>query len=100
MAALASQKTFTFMKDATIFEDQKQTNHGPAQTLYVKAGSQLCKAGIRYRNPYQTRHTFATRHINQVQTSSGLQARWVIRGQRCYSDIMVLILRSMTAILK
>ncbi|EFL91459.1 hypothetical protein REG_1604 [Candidatus Regiella insecticola LSR1] len=23
------------------------------------------RAGIRYRNPYQTRHTFATMHISQ-----------------------------------
>jgi integrase len=23
------------------------------------------KAGVRYRNPYQTRHTFATKHISQ-----------------------------------
>lgn len=25
----------------------------------------LRKAGIRYRNPYQTRHTFATSHISR-----------------------------------
>lgn len=25
----------------------------------------LRKAGVRYRNPYQTRHTFATKHISQ-----------------------------------
>ena len=25
----------------------------------------LKKAGVRYRNPYQTRHTFATKHISQ-----------------------------------
>ncbi|MFP1497602.1 tyrosine-type recombinase/integrase [Escherichia coli] len=28
-------------------------------------GTNPKKAGVRYRNPYQTRHTFATRHISQ-----------------------------------
>lgn len=67
MAALASQKTFTFMKDATIFEDPKTNKPwASADAIRKKAWvPTLRKAGIRYRNPYQTRHTFATRHISQ-----------------------------------
>lgn len=67
MAALASQKAFTFMKDATIFEDPKTNKPwASADAIRKKAWvPTLRKAGIRYRNPYQTRHTFATRHISQ-----------------------------------
>ncbi|MCL8327063.1 site-specific integrase [Providencia thailandensis] len=65
--ALNSQKQFTFMKDDVIFEDPK-TNKAwtGADAIRKKAWvPTLKKAGIRYRNPYQTRHTFATRHISQ-----------------------------------
>ncbi|SEK36319.1 integrase [Kosakonia sacchari] len=67
MAVLASQKAFTFMKDATIFEDPKTNKPwASADAIRKKAWvPTLRKAGIRYRNPYQTRHTFATRHISQ-----------------------------------
>ncbi|CDG20543.1 conserved protein of unknown function [Xenorhabdus poinarii G6] len=65
--ALANQKAFTFLKDREIFEDPK-TNEpwAGADAIRKKAWvPTLKKAGIRYRNPYQTRHTFATKHISQ-----------------------------------
>ncbi|WP_426576733.1 Arm DNA-binding domain-containing protein [Xenorhabdus stockiae] len=67
MLALANQKAFTFLKDREIFEDPK-TNEpwSGADAIRKKAWvPTLRKAGIRYRNPYQTRHTFATKHISQ-----------------------------------
>lgn len=67
LAALASQKLFTFMKDETIFEDPKSNKPwASADAIRKKAWvPTLRKAGIRYRNPYQTRHTFATSHISR-----------------------------------
>ncbi|QMK79511.1 DUF3596 domain-containing protein [Citrobacter sp. RHB20-C16] len=67
MAALTSQKMFTFMKDTTIFEDPKTNKPwDSADAIRKKAWvPTLRKAGIRYRNPYQTRHTFATRLISR-----------------------------------
>ncbi len=67
MLALSSQKPFSFMKDATVFEDPKtEKAWASADAIRKKAWvPTLRKAGIRYRNPYQTRHTFATRHISQ-----------------------------------
>ncbi|HDU2616187.1 DUF3596 domain-containing protein [Proteus terrae] len=65
--ALNNQKQFTFMKDGVIFEDPK-TNKAWAGADAIRKKAwvpTLKKAGIRYRNPYQTRHTFATRHISQ-----------------------------------
>ncbi|MFN1671290.1 site-specific integrase [Acinetobacter baumannii] len=68
--ALNNQKQFTFVKDDVIFEDPK-TNKvwAGADAIRKKAWvPTLKKADIRYRNPYQTRHTFdtfATRHISQ-----------------------------------
>lgn len=67
LAALDSQKLFTFMKGETIFEDPKRNKPwASADAIRKKAWVPILrKAGIRYRNPYQTRHTFATRHISQ-----------------------------------
>ncbi|WP_313073153.1 Arm DNA-binding domain-containing protein [Atlantibacter hermannii] len=67
MLALSSQKPFSFMKEATVFEDPKTgKSWASADAIRKKAWiPTLRKAGIRYRNPYQTRHTFATRHISQ-----------------------------------
>ncbi|HED6272776.1 TPA: site-specific integrase [Enterobacter sichuanensis] len=67
MLALSSQKPFSYMKEATVFEDPKTGKAwASADAIRKKAWvPTLRKAGIRYRNPYQTRHTFATRHISQ-----------------------------------
>ncbi|HEK0655372.1 TPA: tyrosine-type recombinase/integrase [Proteus mirabilis] len=67
MKALNEQKQFTFMKDGVIFEDPK-TNQAWASADAIRKKAwvpTLKKAGVRYRNPYQTRHTFATRNISQ-----------------------------------
>ncbi|HHR6052099.1 TPA: Arm DNA-binding domain-containing protein [Providencia alcalifaciens] len=67
ISALNEQKQFTLMKDSVIFEDPK-TNKAWAGADAIRKKAwvpTLKKAGIRYRNPYQTRHTFATRHISQ-----------------------------------
>ncbi|MGJ0639059.1 Arm DNA-binding domain-containing protein [Xenorhabdus bovienii] len=67
MLALSSQKTFTFLKDREVFEDPKTGEPwAGADAIRKKAWvPTLRKAGIRYRNPYQTRHTYATKHISQ-----------------------------------
>lgn len=74
MRALTSQKSFSFMKDATVFEDPKTGKAwANADAIRKKAWvPTIRKAGIRYRNPYQTRHTFATRLI-----SSGVNLFWL-----------------------
>lgn len=74
MAALSNQKPFTFLKNETIFEDPK-TNlpWAGADAIRKKAWvPTLQKAGVRYRNPYQTRHTFAIKHI-----SNGVNLFWL-----------------------
>jgi integrase len=67
MIALNAQKPFSFMKDGCVFEDPKTNKPwASADAIRKKAWvPTLRKTGIRYRNPYQTRHTFATRHISQ-----------------------------------
>jgi len=67
LAALQVQKRFTFMKSEFIFSDPK-TGEPWANADAIRKKSwvpTLKKAGVRYRNPYQTRHTFATSHISQ-----------------------------------
>ncbi|MER5006806.1 Arm DNA-binding domain-containing protein [Atlantibacter hermannii] len=67
LAALQAQKQFTFMKSDFIFSDPKTGEPwASADAIRKKAWvPTLKKAGVRYRNPYQTRHTFATLHISQ-----------------------------------
>ncbi|CAM7074549.1 MULTISPECIES: Arm DNA-binding domain-containing protein [Klebsiella pneumoniae complex] len=66
-AALQSQKQFTLMKSEFIFSDPKTGKPWTtANAIRKKAWVPTLQiAGVRYRNPYQTRHTFATRHISQ-----------------------------------
>ncbi|ELY3554442.1 DUF3596 domain-containing protein [Cronobacter turicensis] len=67
LAALLAQKQYTFMKSEFIFSDPKTGEPwANADAIRKKAWvPTLKKSGVRYRNPYQTRHTFATRHISQ-----------------------------------
>ena len=82
MLALINQKPFTFMKDATVFEDPKTNKPwASADAIRKKAWvPTLRKAGIRYRNPYQTRHTFATRHISRGANLFWLAAQMGHKG--------------------
>lgn len=67
LKALKEQKPFTFMKSDFIFSDPKTRQPwANADAIRKKAWVPTLKnAGVRYRNPYQTRHTFATRHISR-----------------------------------
>ncbi|ELX5323685.1 tyrosine-type recombinase/integrase [Salmonella enterica] len=67
LLALEDQKPFTSLKSDFIFSDPKTGDPwANADAIRKKAWvPTLKKAGVRYRNPYQTRHTFATRHISQ-----------------------------------
>lgn len=74
MTALNNQKSFTFLKNETIFEDPK-TNKAWAGADAIRKKAwvpTLQKTGVRYRNPYQTRHTFAIKHI-----SNGVNLFWL-----------------------
>lgn len=82
MVALVSQKTFSFMKDETVFENPKtEKAWANADAIRKKAWvPTLRKAGIRYRNPYQTRHTFATRLISRGANLFWLAAQMGHKG--------------------
>ncbi|MCG9081467.1 tyrosine-type recombinase/integrase, partial [Laribacter hongkongensis] len=60
--ALVDQKKFTFMGGARIFHNPRtgkpwETDAQIRKTLWTHI---LKRAGVRYRNPYQTRHTYAS----------------------------------------
>lgn len=72
--ALKSQKQFTFMKGKTVFHnpfsDQEwECDHQIRKIAWIPT---LKKAGVRYRNPYQTRHTYAS-----TMLSAGENILWV-----------------------
>lgn len=76
LEALTNQKQHTFMLNDTIFHDlltneQWQGSSPIRKRLWIPA---LKRAGVRYRYPYQCRHTFAS-----MMLSSGENLMWVAK---------------------
>jgi len=74
LSALKDQKSFTFLKGVEIFQNsrtgERWTGDGPIRkTMWTPA---LKRAGVRYRYPYQTRHTYAS-----MMLSAGEHPMWV-----------------------
>jgi integrase len=74
ISSLKAQKEFTFLQNEYVF-------HEPKQNKPITGADQIRKniwhpaiklSGVRYRNPYQTRHTFAT-----MQISKGENLWWI-----------------------
>jgi len=85
LAALTAQKAFTFLQDGKVFHNPRTgepwTGDQPIRkTLWIPA---LKKAGIRYRRPYQTRHTFAS-----MMLSAGEPLAWVSK-QLGHSNVLM-----------
>lgn len=82
MEALKDQKAHTFLADAEVFQNprtlERWAGDGPIRkTMWVPA---MKKAGVRYRRPYQTRHTYAS-----MMLSAGEHPMWVAK-QMGHSD--------------
>jgi len=80
--ALQVQKPHTFMKGGVVFENPRTgeawTGDQPIRHgVWVPA---MRKAGVRYRRPYQTRHTYAS-----MMLSAGESPMWVAQ-QMGHSD--------------
>lgn len=74
LEALKAQKQHTFLADREIFQNprtgERWTGDQPVRkTMWVPA---MKKAGVRYRRPYQTRHTYAS-----MMLSAGEHPMWV-----------------------
>ncbi len=74
LEALKSQKSFTFLKGKRVFYNPRtntpwETDGQIRKTCWAHI---LKKAGVRYRNPYQTRHTYAS-----MMLSAGENPLWV-----------------------
>lgn len=76
LEALQAQKEFTFMAGKRVFHNPK--THRPwvddAQVRRSCWQYMLRRAGVRYRNPYQTRHTYAS-----MMLSAGENMLWVAK---------------------
>lgn len=82
LEALKAQKAFTFLAGGEVFQNPKTAERwagdGPIRkTMWAHA---LKKAGVRYRRPYQTRHTYAS-----MMLSAGEHPMWVAQ-QMGHSD--------------
>lgn len=76
LTALKAQKAHTFLKGEEVFQNPRTggrwTGDQPIRkTMWAPA---LKRAGVRYRNPYQTRHTFASTAL-----MAGEHVMWVSR---------------------
>lgn len=72
--ALVAQKQHTFMLNAQVFHDPRYDRPfvGDQELREKFWRPALRKAGVRYRRPYQTRHTFAS-----MMLSAGEHPMWV-----------------------
>lgn len=86
LAALKRQKAITFLEGGVIFRDprngQPWTGDEPIRQGPWKTA--LKKAGIRYRRPYQTRHTYAS-----MMLTAGEPLGWVA-NQMGHRDLSML----------
>ncbi|VVD63174.1 integrase [Pandoraea pneumonica] len=75
-AALHAQKALTFLseEDGAIFKDRSGARFTGANQIWRIWQSALKRAGVRYRNPYQTRHTYAS-----MMLSAGEHPMWVAK---------------------
>ncbi|WP_420841665.1 tyrosine-type recombinase/integrase [Endozoicomonas acroporae] len=76
LAALTTQKAWTFLAGEHVFHNPRtnepwEGDQPIRKTLWTPA---LKKAGVAYRNPYQTRHTYAS-----MMLSSGEHPMWVAK---------------------
>lgn len=75
LSALGSQKAYTFLVGQHIFINELNGKpYAGDQQLWQAWKRALLKSGIRYRNPYQTRHTFAS-----FLLSSGENVNWIAK---------------------
>ncbi|CAJ48887.1 site-specific integrase [Bordetella avium] len=74
VAALQAQKAYSFLAGGRIWHDPRRSQPWATESQIRKSLWQpLCKrAGVRYRNPYQMRHTFASTHL-----TAGRNPYWV-----------------------
>lgn len=76
LEALSAQKAHTFQADAEVFQNprtlERWTGDQPIRkTMWRPA---MTRAGVRYRRPYQTRHTYAS-----MMLSAGEHPMWVAK---------------------
>ncbi len=74
IAALEAQKQYTYNTNYRVFHNPRtdqpwETDHQIRRTAWIHT---MKKAGVRYRNPYQTRHTYAS-----MMLSGGENIMWV-----------------------
>jgi len=75
LAALEAQKPFTLLAGREVFQDPRNDarwgGDSPIRIVWTRA---LKQARVRYRKPYQTRHTYAS-----MMLSAGEHPMWVAR---------------------
>lgn len=82
LAALNNQKAHTFLMGAQIFMDDGKPFTG-AEHVWRNWKRALQRSGVRYRNPYQTRHTYAS-----LMLSAGENINWLSK-QMGHSNVMI-----------
>lgn len=86
LAALQAQKEHTALAGAQIFHDPRYGKPFDGDQAIRKSFwiPTLRRAGVRYRNPYQTRHTYAS-----MMLSAGEHPMWVAKQMGHSSWVMI-----------
>jgi integrase len=82
-SALEAQKEFTFLAGHRVFHNPRTGDPWETDAQIRKTSWQyvLKKAGVRYRNPYQTRHTYASTLLSRGENP------WWVAKQMGHVDV-------------
>lgn len=85
-AALKDQQQYTYIAGKAVFHDPRHNRPFAGDQELRKSfwGPVIRKAGVRYRNPYQTRHTYAS-----MMLSAGEHPMWVAKQMGHASFLMI-----------
>lgn len=85
LAALESQKAFTLLQGGAVFMNPRTGKAWTGdQVLWAAWGRAIRKAKVRYRRPYQTRHTYAS-----MMLTAGESPMWVAQQMGHASWMMI-----------
>jgi integrase len=84
--ALKAQREHTYIEGKAVFHDPRHNRafNGDQEIRKSFWGPVIRKAGVRYRNPYQTRHTYAS-----MMLSAGEHPMWVAKQMGHTSFLMI-----------
>lgn len=90
MSALQQQAQYSYLTGERVFMEPLSCQPWQSSKQLARRWTRILRlAKVRYRNPYQTRHTYASMLPPQVSIRCGSPSRWATKIGECYVVCMV-----------